>query len=68
PEGLKPAVAALDALVNSFVWNPVFRQPDVVDLEQSSKAGRELAEIIALSERIRKCVEGLGETAAKAKE
>ena len=68
PEGLKPAVASLDALVNSFVWNPVFRQPDVVDLEQSSKAGRELAQIIALSEKIRKCVEGLGEAAGKGNE
>ncbi|HEV2764837.1 MAG TPA: hypothetical protein VGV38_17785 [Pyrinomonadaceae bacterium] len=68
PEGLRPAVAALDTLVNGFVWNPVFRQPDVVDLEQSSKASRDLSEIIALSERIRKCVEGLGGAALKEKE
>ena len=54
PEGLRSAVASLDALVNSFAWNPVFRQPDVVDLEQSSKASRDLAGIIVLSEQIRK--------------
>ncbi|MFL6286459.1 MAG: hypothetical protein ACJ74Q_25250 [Pyrinomonadaceae bacterium] len=54
PEGLRTAVASLDALVNSFAWNPVFRQPNVVDLEQSSKASRDLAGIIALSEQIRK--------------
>jgi hypothetical protein len=54
PEGLRSAVASLDALVNSFAWNPVFRQPNVVDLEQSSKASRDLAGIIALSEQIRK--------------
>lgn len=53
-EGLRAAVASLDALVNSFAWNPVFRQPNVVDLEQSSKASRDLAGIITLSEQIRK--------------
>jgi hypothetical protein len=54
PEGLRTAVASLDALVNSFAWNPVFRQPNVVDLEQSSKASRDLAGILTLSEQIRK--------------
>jgi hypothetical protein len=54
PEGLRTAVASLDALVNSFAWNPVFRQPNVVNLEQSSKASRDLAGIITLSEQIRK--------------
>ncbi len=54
PEGLRAAVSSLDALVNGFVWNPVFRQPDVVDLEKSSKASRDLAEIISLSEQIRR--------------
>lgn len=53
-EGLRSSVASLDALVKSFAWNPVFRQPNVVDLEQSSKASRDLAGIIALSEQIRK--------------
>ena len=54
PEALRSAVASLDALVNAFAWNPVFRRPDVVDLEQSSKAARDLAGIISLSERINK--------------
>lgn len=59
PEALRSAVGALDALVNSFVWNPVFQRPDVVDLEQSSKASRDLGGIISLSEQIRKCAEEL---------
>jgi hypothetical protein len=54
PEGLRSAVASLDALVNAFAWNPVFRKSDVVDLEQSSKASRDLASVISLSERIRR--------------
>jgi hypothetical protein len=52
PESLRSAVASLDSLVKSFAWNPVFHQPNVVDLEQSSKAARDLAGIISLSERI----------------
>ncbi len=54
PEALRAAVASLDSLVNSFAWNPVFHQPNVVDLEQSSKAARDLAGIISLSEQINK--------------
>ncbi|HEX8335626.1 MAG TPA: hypothetical protein VF621_02800 [Pyrinomonadaceae bacterium] len=54
PEALRSAVGRLDALVNSFVWNPVFQKLDVVDLEQSSKASRDLAGILGLSEQIRK--------------
>lgn len=54
PEALRSAVASLGALVNSFAWNPVFSQSNVVNLEHSAKAARDLAGIIALSERINK--------------
>lgn len=60
PETLRAAVGRLDALVNSFAWNPVFQRPDVVDLELSSKAGRDLAGILILSEQIRKGADELG--------
>lgn len=60
---LTSAVASLDALVKSFVWNPVFSHPDVVDVEQSTKASRDLVGIIDLSGRIEKCAEGLGRRA-----
>src|SRR5688572_9029084 len=65
PEGLKSAAASLNSVVNSFVWNPVFQSPGVIDLEKSSKAGRDLEEIIRLSEQIRRRAEGFGKTAAK---
>lgn len=65
PEALRAAVGRLDALVNSFAWNPVFQKPDVVDLEQSTKASRDLAGILGLSERIRKSAEELGRSVAK---
>lgn len=63
PEALRSAAGRLDALVNSFAWNPVFQKPDVVDLEQSAKASRDLAGIISLSEQIRRCAEELGKNA-----
>jgi hypothetical protein len=65
PEALRAAVGRLDALVNSFAWNPIFQKPDVVDLEQSTKASRDLAGILGLSERIRKSAEELGRSVAK---
>jgi hypothetical protein len=63
PEALRSAVGKLDALVNSFAWNPVFQRPDVVDLELSTKASRDLAGIISLSEQIRKSAEEMGKGA-----
>lgn len=63
PGGLKEAISSLDALVRSFVSNPVFQRPDVLDAENASKAGRELEEILGLSEQVRKAAEAL----AKAK-
>ncbi len=60
PEGLKAAITSLDAVVKSFVWNPVFQKPDVLDAENSAKAGRELEDILRLSEQIRRTAEILG--------
>lgn len=65
PEALRAAVGRLDQLVNSFAWNPVFQNSDVVDLEQSTRASRDLAGIISLSEQIRKSAEELGKSLAK---
>jgi hypothetical protein len=60
PEGVRAAAASLDALVKSFVWNPVFRRPDVLDAENSAKAARDLEDILRLSEQVRKAAEALG--------
>jgi len=60
PEWLASAVASLEAAVKSFAWNPAFQQPDVVVLENSLKARRDLEEILRLSERIGKAAEVLG--------
>lgn len=64
-EELRAAVAALDALVKSFVWNPVFQRSGQLDAQQSAQAGRDLEGILRLSEQIRKCAEALGKAAGK---
>ena len=65
PEALRSAVASLDALVNAFAWNPIFKQPNVVNLEQSLKAARDLDGIVSLSERINKSAAELSKLSKK---
>lgn len=65
PEALRSAVVSLNALVNDFAWNPIFTQPNVVNLEQSAKAARDLEGVIALSERINKSAAELAKLAKK---
>jgi hypothetical protein len=54
---LKPALLFLDDLIMRFVTNPVFQKPEVIDLQQSSRAKRDLEAIIKLSGKIRKSAE-----------
>lgn len=56
---LKSALLGLDSLVMSFISNPTFERPTVVDLAQSGKAKRDLQEIIELSRRIKQGSEKL---------
>ena len=65
PADLRANIAALDELVKSFVWNPIFQQSGIVDVENSTKARRDLDRIIRLSEQIRKSAEGAGKSASK---
>jgi len=65
PESLRSAVVRLDELVRRFVWNPFFQHPDVVDLEQTTKASHDLVGIIALSEQIRRSADEINKSLAK---
>ena len=56
---VKPALLSLDDLIQRFVTNPVFQQSQVVDIQQSSKARRDLEAILKLSEKIRKSADKL---------
>jgi len=55
--GLKDALVRMCQRIDSFTENPVFKLPDVVDVEQSAKAGHDLLEVIQLSGDIRKAAE-----------
>lgn len=56
-ERLKAALSALGKLVAGFAHNPIFKESNVVDTQLSAKARRDLEEIIALSDQIRKFCE-----------
>ena len=45
--------------IYDFITNPLFESPNVLDVEQSRKAGRDLDRIIELSESITKSEEKL---------
>ncbi|MBA3766148.1 MAG: hypothetical protein H0W99_03995, partial [Acidobacteria bacterium] len=50
---VKESLMVLDTLIMSFVRNPLFQQPGVVDAKLSSKGGRDLKAIIEFTGGIR---------------
>lgn len=56
---LKPSVLKLGRLIFSFVDNPFFKEASVVDTQLTTKARRDLEDIIELSGQIRKSSEQL---------
>lgn len=64
-KGLKASLVSLDGSIMSFVKNPIFKNPGVVDVEQAEKASRDLETIIELSNLINKDAQRLGTSAQK---
>jgi len=62
---LTDALVRMCRRIDSFTENPVFKQPDVVDVEQSAKAGRDLLEVIRLSAGLNRLAERLDKTQKK---
>jgi hypothetical protein len=58
---VKGALVRLCKRIDSFVANPRFTAPDVVDVDATARAARDLREIIALSAEIRTSAEKLGQ-------
>jgi hypothetical protein len=58
-EQLKGALATLDKLIVDFTHNPLFTDANTRDAELLVKARRDLAEIFALSDHLKKNVEDL---------
>ena len=57
---LKPSVLKLARLIFSFIDNPFFKEASVVDTQMTTKARRDLEDIIELSRQIKKNSEQLG--------
>ena len=57
PQQLKPSVLKLGRLIFSFIDNPFFKEASVVDTQLTTKARRDLEDIIELSGQIRKTSE-----------
>jgi hypothetical protein len=62
---MKDALLTMVKRIDSFTENPVFKVPDVVDIQQTAKADRDLRRVILLSEGIRKTAERLNKTHKK---
>ena len=62
---LKAMLSKLNSRIVSFVTNPYFRNPKVVDNELITRAGRDLETIIELSRTIRKSAESLNRVLEK---
>lgn len=58
---VKDALVRLCKRIDSFVANPRFTAPDVVDVDATARAARDLREIIALSAEIKTSAEKLGQ-------
>lgn len=56
---MKGALIKLCNTIFNFTENPVLKTPDVVDVQQSAKAGRDLLSIIELSGNIKRSAEKL---------
>jgi len=51
---LRAALLVLDHSIMSFVNNPFFQKPDVVEMDQAMQASRDLEAVISLSSDLRK--------------
>jgi hypothetical protein len=63
--GMKAALLSLDKSIMSFVESPIFENPNVIDMEHTSKAIRDLDIIIESSRLISKDAERLGSSFRK---
>ena len=64
--GVKDSLVRLCKRIDSFVANPRFTSPDVVNVDATARAKRDLFEIIALSGEIKSNAERLNQKSTKA--
>jgi hypothetical protein len=56
---MKAALISLDRSIMSFIKNPIFKEPGVVDIQHAARAGQDLETIIGFSQLISKDSERL---------
>ena len=62
---LKSNLLTLDNLIMSFVGNAIFKNTDVVNLEEAKRGRRELEKIITISQLVAKDAEQLNKSSDK---
>lgn len=62
---MKAALLQLDQALMSFIKNPIFKNADVLNVEEGARAHRDLGRIIELSRRIGKDAERIARAAGK---
>jgi hypothetical protein len=62
---LQPGLAALNKLLDSFLHNPIFSDAGGIDMQLAAKARRDLEDIIALSDKLRKNADKRSKTSGK---
>lgn len=63
--GMKAALLSLDESIMNFIENSIFQNPSVIDVEQATKASRDLETIIESSRLINKDAERLSNLSKK---
>jgi hypothetical protein len=63
---LQPGLAALNKMLDSFLHNPIFSDAGGIDMQLAAKARRDLEDIIALSDKLRKNADKRSKTSGKA--
>jgi hypothetical protein len=62
---LKPALTALNKLLDSFLHNPIFSDSGEIDLQLAAKARRDLDSIVVLSDKVLKNAEKRSKSVSK---
>ena len=62
---LKSSLRSLHRLVRSFVENPIFKERNVFDIQETKRAKQDVAGIIAVSEQVKKIARKLNKNAGR---
>lgn len=61
----KAALLLMDRSIMSFVTNPIFQKPNVIEVESATRASQDLADIITLSTTLKKIADNLKSSTSK---